>query len=101
MPVSDYLEGLTWMAVTAGPVLVAAWLIQRRFLAHLRGSVAWLAYGLDVTAGLVIVHLLPGMLALLYRGAVALTSLLLLAIVAWICSRGAAPARPAQEPAPG
>lgn len=102
MPLGDYLAGVAWLVVTVVPVLVATWLIQRRFLAHLRGSVAVLAYSLVATTGLIAVYLLPGLVALLYRGAVAITSLLLLAAVA-CASRGARPSdgasgEPGQEP---
>lgn len=76
---AEHLTGAAYFAVTVGPVLLAATLLVRRRLAHLSGVPALLAFAILASAGLVAVHLLPGLAGLLSREVAALGALLLLA----------------------
>ncbi len=65
----DYLVGLIFFAGTTGAVVAAAGLVVRARLSHLPVSTRILAGGIVATAGVIAVHLLPGLLGLLSRGA--------------------------------
>ncbi len=68
MPPGEYLAGLALFAATWGAVGLAALIVVRRRLAHLGGAPAVLAFGVIVCAGVIAVHLVPGMLGVLSRG---------------------------------
>lgn len=67
MPLDDYLLGLAFLVATVGGVGVAAWWLVRKRLVHLRGPARVLAFGLVMTLGLILVHLVPGAAGLLSR----------------------------------
>lgn len=67
MPLDDYLIGVLFFAATVGCVLAGATLLTLRRLSHLEGTAAALAFGIIATAGLVGVHLLPGLAGVLSR----------------------------------
>lgn len=79
---ADYLVGLIAFVGTVGSVAGASVLLVRRGLPHLRGAAAVLAFVIIATAGLIAVHLLPGVLGLLSRWAAGLCGLVVLAL-AW------------------
>lgn len=93
MSAGEYLTGLGYFAVTLGAVLAATALIVRRFLPHLRGADLALAFAVVATAGLIGVHLAPGVLEVLTREAVAVTAVLFLGAAFGLTRRP--PARPA------
>ena len=70
MSLGDYLGGLLVLAGTLGGVLAGTVIIARRRLPCLEGSTRVLAGGVVATAGLLAVHLIPGMLGVLSRGSV-------------------------------
>src|SRR4051794_4959036 len=101
MSAADYLAGVVWFALSAGPVAAAGALLVHRRFGHL-GSHAMrvLAWSLLTTAGLIAMSLIPGALGILTRGTVVLTAFALLAAVL-LLTRREAPQRPAlndQEP---
>jgi hypothetical protein len=82
---ADYLVGLAYLLISVGAPIVSAFLIVRRRLAHLTGIPRLVAISIVATALIAFVHLLPAALTILTRGTVAVTALLLLAIVAiWV-----------------
>jgi hypothetical protein len=72
----EYLIGLAYFAGTATCVLGAGAILVRRRLAHLAGVEQVLAFGALATAGLVLVHLVPGVLGILSRTSVLVTAVL-------------------------
>lgn len=98
MSMEDYLVGLAFFGSTLAAVTLACGLVVRRRLASLAGAPLILAYGVCVSAGLIFVHLVPGVLGLLSREAVLLTALVVLG-GAWLipsalgtpCDTGQAP----------
>jgi hypothetical protein len=66
-----YITGLVVFAVTWGSLLVAAEILVRRRLGHLRGANRLVAFGVIFSAGLVGVHVLAGALTILNRWVVA------------------------------
>lgn len=77
MPLGDYLAGLAFFVATAGSVGLAAWLVLRKRLGHLRGAPGVVAFGVLATAGIVAVYLVPGIVGLLSRSATLLVALAL------------------------
>lgn len=75
MPLGDYLAGLAFFAVTWGGTAYVAVTVERRRLPRLDPAARSLAIGLLFLAVLLAVHLLPGAVGLLTRGAVAGTAL--------------------------
>ena len=82
MPLGDYAIGLAFFIATVGAVGIAAYLLLRRTLRFLTGAPAVVGFTVVLTAGLIAVHLVPGVLGLLSRWSV-LACALLLAAVAW------------------
>ena len=82
MTAPDFILGLLYFGLTLTAVGVAAVVVVRRRLAHLRGSLRVLAYGVLVTTGLTFVNGLPAVLGLLGRASVLLVAGVLLWIVA-------------------
>lgn len=95
MGAGDYLEGLAFVIVTWSAVGCAATLLTVRRLAHLRGSARMLAWALLFTAGLMLVHLVPGALTILSRWS-ALAAAVVLALAVWRLVPAAAPAAAAE-----
>src|SRR5919201_2295230 len=92
MSVGDYLAGLAIFALMLGGVVAGAALIVRRRLGHLEGVPRLVAFAILATAGLLAVHIVPGMLGVLARGSV------LAATAAWLgAAILASPARAAVE----
>jgi len=77
MPTGDYLEGAAVFALMLAGTSAAAALICRRRLPWLHGAPRLLALGVSTTLGILAVHMLPGTLGLLSRGAVLATTALL------------------------
>ena len=90
MPLGDYMAGCAFFALTTGPTVAAAVLITRRRLTHLTGVDALLACAVLTIAGLLAVHLLPGLTGVLSRETAAATALALLAGTVLLC-RGREP----------
>lgn len=67
MTAEEYLVGLVFFAGTVGTLMAAALLVTRRRLGHLDSTGRVLAWGLLTTAGLIGVHLLPGIVGVLSR----------------------------------
>ena len=67
MPLADYVSGLAFLAVTLGGVGLATALLVRRRLGHLAGAPRVVAASLVFVAGVVAVHLVPGVLGVLSR----------------------------------
>ncbi|HEX8742983.1 MAG TPA: glycosyltransferase family 39 protein [Thermoleophilaceae bacterium] len=82
--------------------MAAGLLVQRRRLAHLRGTVRVAACGLLASGCVVLVHLLPGVLGVLSRWSALGAALLLLALVSRLPEQRPEPSPPAPpEPAGG
>jgi 4-amino-4-deoxy-L-arabinose transferase-like glycosyltransferase len=79
----DYLLGLAFFAGTSGTVAAASALFVRRRLTSLRGAPALLAGAVLATAGVVAVHLAPGVLGLLSRPSALLCGLALFSLTAF------------------
>ncbi len=99
MPLDEYLLGLAFFAGTVGAVGTAAGLLVRRRLSHLSGAEAVLAFATLATAGIVVVHLLPGLVGQLSRVSALLCAVAALAAVT-LFARGQ-PDGSSAEPAPG
>src|SRR5436190_11369299 len=102
MSLGGYVGGLLLFAAMLGSVLAGSAVIVRRRLPHLEGATRLVAGGVVATAGLLAVHLVPGMLGVLSRGSVLVGSglWLVLAIVVPAVAetpRPASPARPREE----
>lgn len=97
---SQYLLGAAFFAGTVGAVGLAALIVVRRRYPHLHGSPAILAFGVLATAGIVGVHLAPGLVGLLSRSAVLVLALAVLALVAWRVVPAAPAAASAANPGP-
>ncbi len=93
MSLTDYLIGLVCFAATVGSACATALIVSRRGLAHLRGAVRVLAFGLLATAAVILVHLVPGVLRILDRWTVLAMALLLVAGTWRFMPRGS-PAEP-------
>jgi hypothetical protein len=87
MSTAQYAAGLGFFAGTVGSVLVSAGLLLHRKLTDLRGAPGLLAFSVLTTAGLVAVHLVPGALGVLTRGAVLGCSLALLVLTLAVTRR--------------
>lgn len=94
MPAGDYIEGSILFGAMLGGVLAGAWLILRRRLDHLRGSMRVVAFALVATLGVIAVHLLPAMVGLLGRGSV------LVATALWVLGTALLPRAAGSDPAP-
>jgi hypothetical protein len=70
MSAGDYLVGLALLVSMLAGVLVGAEVLVRRRLGHLVGAPRVVAFAVLATTGLLAVHLVPGMLGVLARGAV-------------------------------
>jgi hypothetical protein len=93
MPFDDYLIGALFFVATLACVGIAtAWVVRRR-LSHLSGAAEVLAASLVATAGLILVHLIPGLLGILERENVLVTALIGLAAV-WRLPPVSSPAPP-------
>lgn len=92
----DVAVGLALLALVLGGCAVTAWLVVGRALPWLAGAPRVLALGVAMTAAVVVVHLLPGILGLLLPVVVAALAVALAAAVwRWL------PADPRpREPAP-
>jgi Dolichyl-phosphate-mannose-protein mannosyltransferase len=97
MSAADYLAGVLWLALSAGPIAYAATRLLRRRLGHLGGAMAVLAWSLLFTAGIAAEALIPGVLGILTRGTVVLTALAL-AAVAFLLTRDTRPSPAGNEP---
>ena len=99
MPLSDFLAGLAFFAVTVGSALIAGALFQLRRLPHLAGVPRVLAVGVLATAVLSAAHLLPGLVGLLSRWSAALVALAFAVVALRVAQRpGAAlPSPPVGE----
>ncbi|GAC1316790.1 MAG: hypothetical protein NVSMB25_03200 [Thermoleophilaceae bacterium] len=82
MSTGEYLAGALYAIGTWGAVLVAAAIVVRHRLAHLRGADAAVAYGVVASALLLLVHVLPAALGLLSRTAVLVLALGVLVLAA-------------------
>jgi hypothetical protein len=81
--------------------VAASALLRARYLRHLQGSAAVLAFSLVLTCVLAAVHLVPGALGILSRGAVAVTAVVALGLTAALHRRPPrAPLAPERAPAP-
>ena len=87
MSAGEYLTGLGYFAVTFGAVFAATALIVRSRLSHLSGADLVVAFSVVATAGLIGVHMAPGILEILTRAAVAVTALLFLGAAFWLARR--------------
>jgi Dolichyl-phosphate-mannose-protein mannosyltransferase len=92
-----YLLGLLFFAGTTGTVVLASALLARRRLTHLERSSALLAAFLLATAGVVVAHLVPGVLGLLSRPSALICALLLLALSV-LAARGGRPPEASARP---
>lgn len=92
MSLSQYLVGLACLGAELMGVGWATVALLRRCFSDLVGAPRWVAGGLLATAGIVLVHLLPGMLGMLSRAGVLLCVVALVLIVARTARGG--PARP-------
>jgi hypothetical protein len=81
---ADYLVGALFFLATTGAVAAGAAIVLRRRLAHLGGAARVLAFGLVATAGLLAVHLVPGVLFVLGRETVLVAAAIWLAACARI-----------------
>jgi hypothetical protein len=98
MSPEDYLVGLAFFGSTLAAVTLACGLVVRRRLASLAGAPRILAYGVCVSAGLILVHLVPGALGVLSRQAVLLTALVVLVVASLIPPERATPCDAEQVP---
>ena len=89
---ADYLTGVAFFALTVGPVLASALLVARRRLSHLEGAARALSVAVLTVAGLLLVHLVPGLVGILSREAAAIGALLLLGACVAVCRDRPAPA---------
>ena len=79
----DYLLGLAFFAGTSGAVVIASVLVVRRRLPFLERSSALVAAALLATAGVLVVHLVPGVLGVLSRASALACALAVLALAAF------------------
>jgi Dolichyl-phosphate-mannose-protein mannosyltransferase len=73
----DYLGGVAIFALMLGAVLGGAWLLLSRRFGDLRGAERVVGFAVLATLGVLVVHLVPGVLGILGRGSV------LVAAAAW------------------
>lgn len=97
MALGDYLAGVVLFTVVFGAAAGGALALLRRRFAGLRGAEAVTAFGVLLSAALLIIHLVPATLGLLSRGSVVIASALWLAGCLRVSrepARGAEPASP-------
>jgi dolichyl-phosphate-mannose-protein mannosyltransferase len=101
VPVGEFLAGIGLLGLTVGSASLFAAMIVSRRLGALRGAPRILAFGLFAVVGFLAIHLVPGVLGVLGKGSVAVSSLVLVAGATRIRPRtGAADPQPPYPPGP-
>src|SRR5690348_12419491 len=99
MGAGDYAVGLALFAAMLAGVVGGAEVLLRRRLGHLAGPPRLVALGTLATAGLLLVHLVPGMVGVLARGTVLVATALWLGGALLVRRVPLRPDPPASEPA--
>lgn len=101
MPLEDYLLGFADLIAVLAGVAFATRIVVRRRYGHLSGATRLLAGALIGMAGLILVHLLPGMLGVLTRGTVLIATVAVAVASTRIPAADRGPADPEPGGAPG
>ena len=76
MSLTEFVIGLSFLVGTLLPISLAAWMLTRRAFGHLTGVPRVLCFALIAVTGIIVVHMVPGVLGFLSRTAVLVVSVL-------------------------